>query len=106
MSVTTGDAATVVLGVTDTEIVPQVSGKNRAFFIISNVGNTTYTFRFHVYDAAGSAAQGNAIFYDKQLGAGETISLDFYMNDDEKVSGLASAASVINVRVGLLSSTR
>ena len=106
MSVSTGTPTTVVLGVADTEILPGVSGKTRAFFIISNVGTTNYTFRFHVYDAAGSAAIGNAIFYDKQLGAGETISLDFYMDTNEKVSGLASVAGVINVRVGVLESTR
>lgn len=106
MAVTTGNQGTVVLGTGDTEIVADVSGKQKAFFIISNVATAARTFRFAVYDGAGSASQANAIFYDKSLAAGEVISLEFYMANNETVTGLASAANSINVRFGLLGSSR
>ena len=107
MPATTGPATTVTLGTGDTEIIAAVAGDgHRLFFIISNTDTAARTFRFHVYDGAGAAAQTNAIFFDRALAAGETISIDFGLADNEKVSGQASVASVVNVRTWELTSSR
>lgn len=106
MALTVDAPSVVTLGITDTEIVAPVAANTTKVvtLFIANIGTVAVTFQLHIFDdngGAGAAADGNALFKNRTIGPNseEVIQLSLPLTEDYTVTGLASAASVLNVHV-------
>lgn len=106
MALTVDAPDVVTLGLTDTEIVAPVAADTTKVvtLLITNITSSAVTFQLHVFDdngGAGAAADGNALFKSRTLGGNseEVIQVTVPLTADYTITGLASAASAVNVHV-------